>query len=57
MRKEIGGRTEMHRMGALMMNMGEWNKAEEIYTILSERIYDDDREELAVFHHQLGCIS
>jgi uncharacterized protein HemY len=57
MRKEIGGRTEIHRMGSLRMKMGEWNKAEEIYTILSERIHDDDREELAVFHHQLGCIS
>ncbi|CAM4748446.1 unnamed protein product [Rotaria magnacalcarata] len=43
-------------MGALMHRMGEFNKAEEIYTILLEAT-SDDHKELAFLYHQLGYIN
>ncbi|CAF3392408.1 unnamed protein product [Rotaria socialis] len=55
-REKIRGGTGLHRMGALMHRMGEFNKAEEIYTILLEAT-SDDRKELAFLHHQLGYIN
>jgi tetratricopeptide (TPR) repeat protein len=55
MREKIRGGTGLHRMGALMHKMGEFNKAEEIYTLLLETTSDDVRE-LAFLHHQLGYI-
>ena len=36
--------------------MGEFDRAEEIYTTLIETADDDDREELAFLHPHLGCI-
>jgi len=56
MREKIRGGTGLHRMGALMYKMGEFNKAEEIYTLLLET-RSDDLKELAFLHHQLGCIN
>jgi tetratricopeptide (TPR) repeat protein len=57
MRNRIKGTTGMHRMGQLTITMGEWNKAEEIYTILLRRTSGDDHPQLAFLHHQLGYIN
>jgi tetratricopeptide (TPR) repeat protein len=52
----IRGGSGLHRMGALMHKMGEFNKAEEIYTFLLEAT-SNDLKESAFLHHQLGYIS
>jgi tetratricopeptide (TPR) repeat protein len=58
MRKEIRGTTGLHRMGQLMIRMGHFNKAEEIYIQSLQTISDDDDPaDLAHIHHQLGSIS
>jgi tetratricopeptide (TPR) repeat protein len=57
MREETTGSTGLHRMGRLMIVMGQFNKAEEIYILLLQTTSDDDREVLAQIHHQLGYIS
>jgi tetratricopeptide (TPR) repeat protein len=54
--EEIRGGSGLHRMGALMYRMGEFNKAEEIYTLLLEAKSNDPKE-CAFLHHQLGYIS
>jgi tetratricopeptide (TPR) repeat protein len=56
-RQEIDGKTGLHRIGALMIKMGQFDKAEEIYSLLLEKISDNNPEELAVLHHQLGYIN
>jgi tetratricopeptide (TPR) repeat protein len=57
MRKETRASTGLRRMGRLMIIMGQFNKAEEIYLLLLQTTSDDDREDLALIHHQLGCVS
>ncbi|UJR08858.1 hypothetical protein I4U23_013113 [Adineta vaga] len=57
MRKVTQGPTGLHRLGQLMCHMGEFDKAKEIYTTLVDTTSTDDRQQLALFHHQLGYIS
>jgi tetratricopeptide (TPR) repeat protein len=57
MRKEVQASTGLLQMGRLMIIMGQFNKAEEIYLILLQTTSDDNREDLALIHYQLGCIS
>jgi tetratricopeptide (TPR) repeat protein len=55
-RKQIEGPSSLHRLGSLMIKMGELKKAEEIYTNLLSSTSNDDRSILAYLHHQLGYI-
>jgi tetratricopeptide (TPR) repeat protein len=46
--------TGLQRLAKLMYHMGESFKAEEIYTTLLKTRSDEDRQQLALSHHQLG---
>jgi len=56
MREDIVGPTGLHRLGQLMINMGELDKAEEFYETQLKSTSDDDFEELAHLYHQLGTV-
>lgn len=55
MRMEIEGSSPLYRLGALMIKVGEFQKAEEIYRTLQERTSDE--LEQANLNYQLGCIN
>jgi tetratricopeptide (TPR) repeat protein len=46
----------VHRLGQLTIEMGEFEKAEEVYKILFEKTATNDWEQLAHVHHQIGYI-
>lgn len=48
-RKRINGKTGIHRIGSLMIEMDQFGKAEEIYSLLFEKTSNDDVEELTFF--------
>ncbi len=54
MREEIGGLTGWHRLGKLMIKLGHFDKAEELYEILLKQI-TNEHEKTHLFHH-LGLI-
>jgi tetratricopeptide (TPR) repeat protein len=54
MRKEIQGSTGWHRLGQLMIQIAQFDKAEELYEILLKQT-SDEREKGSLFH-QLGFI-
>jgi tetratricopeptide (TPR) repeat protein len=55
MREEtFSGSEGWHRLGKLMIKLGQFNKAEELYDILLQQTTDDD--EKAHLFHQLGWI-
>ncbi|CAF4625973.1 unnamed protein product [Rotaria sp. Silwood1] len=56
MRKEISGNTEYDRLGQLMIRMGEFDIAEEIYQILLDEPTGRDDAELAHIYQQIGKI-
>ncbi|CAF1218170.1 unnamed protein product [Adineta steineri] len=51
-RKEAEGSTGWHRLGQLLLKIGQVNKAEELYSILLEKISNED--EKAFYYNQLG---
>jgi tetratricopeptide (TPR) repeat protein len=53
-RERTDASTELHRLGSLMFVMGEFDKAEEIFTALLEATSVDDWTGLASLHHMLG---
>ncbi len=55
-RKKGEGSPALHRLGALTIEMGEFNKAEEIYIKLLTMISDPYAKERAVLYNQLGYI-
>ena len=55
-RVDIQGSTDMHRMGQLMIRMGQFDRAEEIYKRLLGRTSDVEYEEIAHLNHQLGFL-
>jgi tetratricopeptide (TPR) repeat protein len=58
MRKETEKATGLERLGSLMMQMGQFDKAEKIYNTLYEIVsHDNDQKELATIYNQLGIIS
>jgi len=57
MRKATLGPTGLHRLGTLMIKMGEFNKAEDIFTTLLNTTSDSDRKQLASLQNQLGYIN
>jgi tetratricopeptide (TPR) repeat protein len=52
MREETKGSTGWHRLGQLMIKLGQFNKAEELYRILLKQT--TDKNEKAHLCHQLG---
>jgi hypothetical protein len=57
MRKTTQGPTGLHRLGTLMIKMGEFNKAEEIFITLLNTTTNNDRKQLASLQNQLGYIN
>ena len=58
MRKATQGRSGLDRMGSLMIKMGEFDIAEEIYNTLYDTISrDKDQKKLVHLFHQLGLIN
>ncbi|CAF2074701.1 unnamed protein product [Rotaria magnacalcarata] len=47
---------KLHDLFSLMITMGEYEKAEQLYRTLQETENDDNREEFAYLCKQLGCI-
>lgn len=56
LREEIGGGTGWHRLGNMMIRLGEFEKAEEVYEMLLHSTESDDQSEIAHLYHQLGFI-
>ncbi|CAF3810641.1 unnamed protein product [Rotaria sp. Silwood1] len=53
-RQETSGSTGWYRLGQLLLKIGQFDKAEELYTALLEQAsYDSDN---AYLYHQLGCL-
>jgi tetratricopeptide (TPR) repeat protein len=55
-RVEIQGSTDIHRMGQLMIKMGQFDRAQQIYHRLMGQTSDDEYEEIAHLNHQLGFL-
>lgn len=53
-RNETPGLTGWHRLGQFLIMVGQFNKAEEVYTTLLNRPHDED--EKAQFYHHFGVI-
>jgi tetratricopeptide (TPR) repeat protein len=56
LRKEIEGPNPLHRLGKLLIKMGEFDKAEEIFKTLLETTSNVGLEHVASFYNQLGYI-
>ncbi|CAF4974428.1 unnamed protein product [Rotaria sp. Silwood1] len=56
MRQITCGSTRLERLGALMIEMGESNKAQEMYETMLETACNTDVKENAELHHQLGYV-
>ncbi|CAF1157093.1 unnamed protein product [Adineta steineri] len=54
-REDIGDGTGWQKLGNLLLKIGQFNKAEELYNVLLERTFDES--EKAVYYNQLGLIS
>jgi tetratricopeptide (TPR) repeat protein len=54
MQEETNGSTGWHRLGRLLIKLGQFNKAEELYEILLKQTTDED--EKAHLYHMLGLI-
>ncbi|CAF1358418.1 unnamed protein product [Adineta steineri] len=51
-RKETGGNTGWRRLGNLLLKIGQFNKAEELYNVLLKQTSDES--EKAIYYSQLG---
>ena len=56
LRTEIEGPNPFHRLGKLLMKIGEFNKAEEIFKTLLETISNVDLQQVVSLYNQLGYI-
>ncbi|CAF4068607.1 unnamed protein product [Adineta steineri] len=54
MREEAHGHTGWQRLGDLLLKIGQFNKAEELYNVLLDQTSDEG--EKAIYHHQLGSV-
>ncbi|CAF1549960.1 unnamed protein product [Adineta steineri] len=52
--EEAGGGTGWHRLGNLLLKIGQFNKAEELSNVLLEQT--SDARERAHYYNQLGCV-
>ncbi|CAF2736515.1 unnamed protein product [Rotaria sp. Silwood2] len=53
-REEAAGPTGWTRLGNLLLKIGQFNKAEELYTALLDQTSDESERQH--YYHQLGCI-
>ncbi|CAF4429227.1 unnamed protein product [Rotaria sp. Silwood2] len=53
-REEVSGSTGWYRMGKLLLQIGQFNKAEELYMALLQQASDDS--DRAYIYHQLGWL-
>ncbi|CAF1555729.1 unnamed protein product, partial [Adineta steineri] len=53
-RKEAAGDNEWEKLGNLLLKIGQFNKAEELYNVLLEQTSDES--EKAYYYHQLGYV-
>ncbi|CAF1250118.1 unnamed protein product [Adineta steineri] len=53
-RKEAGGGTGWQRMGKLLLKIGQFNKAEDLYNVLLEQTSDEGGK--ALYYNQLGYV-
>ncbi|CAF3676941.1 unnamed protein product [Adineta steineri] len=53
-REEAGGSTGWKRLGKLLLKIGQFNKAEELYNVLLEQTSDES--EKALYYNQLGVV-
>ncbi|CAF3882578.1 unnamed protein product [Adineta steineri] len=53
-REETSGSTGWQRLGKLLLKIGQFNKAEELYNVLLQQTSDEG--EKAVYYSQLGCV-
>lgn len=56
-RQEAEGGTGWYELGKLLIKMGNFDKAEEVYWTLLERTPEDDEKELPRLYHMLGWIN
>ena len=56
LRTETVGHTGWHRLGQLMIRMGKWAKADEVYRTLLASAPPTNAVDLALFNNQLGYI-
>ncbi|CAF1461961.1 unnamed protein product [Adineta steineri] len=54
MREEAHGHTGWQRLSDLLLKIGQFNKAEELYNVLLDQTSDEG--EKAIYHHQLGSV-
>ncbi|CAF1427580.1 unnamed protein product [Adineta steineri] len=54
MQEEADGDTGWQRLGDLLLKIGQFNKAEELYNVLLEKTSDEG--EKAIYYHQLGSV-
>ncbi|CAF1034910.1 unnamed protein product [Adineta steineri] len=52
-REEVRGVTGWQKLGSLLLKIGQFNKAEELYSVLLEQTSDEG--ERALYYNQLGC--
>ncbi|CAF1156481.1 unnamed protein product [Adineta steineri] len=53
-REEVGDSTGWKRLGNLLLKIGQFNKAEELYNVLLEQTSDED--EKVLYYNQLGFV-
>ncbi|CAF1324132.1 unnamed protein product [Adineta steineri] len=53
-REEAGGNTGWERLGNLLLKVGQFNKAEELYNVLLEQASNEDKKQH--YHNQLGLV-
>ncbi|CAF0778755.1 unnamed protein product [Adineta steineri] len=53
-REETGGNTGWKRLGALLVKIGQFNKADELYNVLLKKTSDED--DRAFYYNQLGYV-
>ncbi|CAF1462350.1 unnamed protein product [Adineta steineri] len=53
-RKEAGGGTGWQRLGQLLLKIGQFNEAEELYNVLLEQTSDESVKQH--YYNQLGCV-
>ncbi|CAF0994519.1 unnamed protein product [Adineta steineri] len=53
-RVEVCGSTGWNRLANLLLKIGQFNKAEELYNVLLKQT--SDKDEKALYYNQLGCV-
>jgi tetratricopeptide (TPR) repeat protein len=53
-RNEVAGPTEWERMGKLLLNIGQFDEAEELYKVLLKQTSEEDKK--AHYYNQLGYV-